>query len=223
MWVSTIIVAAGKGIRFGGKKQFYPLCGKPVVVWSVEAFNKLSREIILILPEGDLNRFKKKWLVGYPKVKVFRGGVHRYDSVMRGLKNLSPNCDYVCIHDGVRPLIDTRTIKRCISTAEKYGSAVCATQSTDTVKISGAGQFIETTIDRKKVWMIQTPQVFKVDTILSAYGNPEVIAGATDDATLVEKLGIKPKLVPGKYTNIKITESEDILFAEQVLRKRKNK
>lgn len=219
MWISTIIVAAGSGKRFGSKKQFYPLCGKPVVMRSIEAFRKLSREMIVVLPGSDIKNFRRKWLAGLPDIKVVSGGARRSDSVLNGLKELSAKCDYVCVHDGARPLIDRKTIKRCFAAAKRYGSAVCSVRATDTVKIADKRQFVKATPDRPRVWMVQTPQVFRKKTILAAYGKLRNTAGVTDDSSLVEKLGIRPKLVQGEYSNIKITKKEDLLFAEQIIRK----
>jgi 2-C-methyl-D-erythritol 4-phosphate cytidylyltransferase len=223
MRLSTIIVAAGKGLRFGAKKQFFPLCGKPVVLRTLDIFAGLSHEIILVLPDEDIPRFKKKWLPAYPGLKLVSGGARRYDSVLHGLGVVSPECGFVCIHDGVRPLITEGTVKKCIAGARKYGAAVCARQPSDTVKFSGSGRFAEKTIDRGKVWLVQTPQVFRKDIILKAYAKRGGCAGVTDDSMLAERIGVRPRLVRGEASNIKITEKQDIVFAERILCRAKSR
>jgi 2-C-methyl-D-erythritol 4-phosphate cytidylyltransferase len=216
VWVSTIIVAAGSGTRFGGKKQFHLLCNKPVVIWSIDALIKISDELILILPKEDILKFKNKWGKDYPEIKIFSGGKYRYDSVKEGLRHISSDSDYVCIHDGVRPLIKLETIKKCLNSAIKYGAAICAQPAIDTLKLSASKNFILRTIQRKKVWMAQTPQIFRKDIIISAY-NKKISQEVTDDAELVEQLGYKIKLVKSDSTNIKITNKQDIIIAEQLL------
>ncbi len=218
MKICTIIVSAGQGKRFGGKKQFYKIKGKPVFLWSLEKFIPFSDYIVLFRPKEYIKRVKKS-LFEIPairkyrnKIKLISGGKHRYDSVRNGLLNVSEDCDIVCIHDGARPFVSSNEILSCISLAKKYGSAICAVPATDTVKISTKDRFVDKTIDRDNVWLVQTPQVFRRDIIVYAYRKfgrqiPEYI---TDDSQLVELCGYKVKIVRGLPSNIKITTRGDV-------------
>jgi 2-C-methyl-D-erythritol 4-phosphate cytidylyltransferase len=219
MFITTIIVAAGKGKRFGGKKQFFKLCGKPVVAHSVEKFLRFSDEIIVVLESGDLKRFlrllpSRKGCV----IKAVAGGRERYDSVMAGLKNVSPLADVVCIHDGARPLVRPQDIKRCIEAAAKYGAAVCAAPASDTIKYAKDG-FVKSTLDRSRIFLAQTPQAFKKDVIVKAYAllRKGGLSGITDDAMAAEMTGTKVKIVECDASNIKITRKRDIKIAEALL------
>jgi len=222
--VSAVIVAAGKGERIGKKKQFIPLAGKPILYWTLEKFQKVKKikEIILVLPKEDI-WFKEKMIKGkFTKVKkIIPGGKIRQKSVFNGLKKVNPNFSLVMIHDGVRPLVSERIIENTIKVAEKYGSAVAGLPVKETIKMVSTENLVETTLSREKIWTIQTPQVFRREIILKAHrkAKEDEFIG-TDDAQLVERIGYSVKLVPGEYTNIKITTPEDLLFAQTILKTR---
>ncbi|OGS20929.1 MAG: 2-C-methyl-D-erythritol 4-phosphate cytidylyltransferase [Elusimicrobia bacterium RIFOXYA2_FULL_39_19] len=219
MFVSSIIVAGGSGKRFGGKKQFFNLCGKPVVLWSIEKFLKLTDEVILVLPKEDINSFRAKWVKKYPALKICAGGKERFISVENGLKNISAQSSIVCIHDGARPLTGKADILRCIKTARKHGAAICAAPASDTIKLTDGKTTIEKTLDRRKIFLAQTPQVFRKEVILKAFKNKAGVI--TDDAQMVERTGLKVRVVPVTTPNTKITEQSDILIAEKLIRKYK--
>lgn len=218
MFISTIIVAAGSGSRFGGKKQFYRLHGKPIFVWTLEKFLPVSDEIILVFPKEDISRFKpliESKFCGY-NLRIVAGGSKRYNSVKNALKCVSDKCKFVCIHDAARPLINQKDIVRCINLAKRFSSAICAAQSTDTVKISDIHGFVRYTVDRTKVYLVQTPQVFRKEIIFKAYSR-QISKDVTDDAQLVENIGYKVKIVPTDKTNIKITTKSDIDIVKKLI------
>jgi 2-C-methyl-D-erythritol 4-phosphate cytidylyltransferase len=197
----------------GRPKQFLPLAGKAVVEWTIEVFRKIKtvEQIVLAVPEDDLERAKN---LG---VTVVAGGEERGDSVKNGLKAISPDCDLVIIHDGARPLITPDIIEKAISEAKEYGAAIVGVPAKDTIKRVGDDLVIKDTVDRQALWQAQTPQIFKYEIITRAYAKKR---SATDDAKLVEDLGIKVKMVMGSYENIKITTPEDLIVAEAILRSR---
>jgi len=213
MKVAVIIAAGGSGKRMGRPKQFLPLAGKAVVEWTIEVFRKIKtvEQIVLAVPEDDLERAKN---LG---VTVVAGGEERGDSVKNGLKAISPDCDLVIIHDGARPLITPDIIEKAISEAKEYGAAIVGVPAKDTIKRVGDDLVIKDTVDRQALWQAQTPQIFKYEIITRAYAKKR---SATDDAKLVEDLGIKVKMVMGSYENIKITTPEDLIVAEAILRSR---
>ena len=213
MKVAVIIAAGGSGKRMGRPKQFLPLAGKAVVEWTIEVFRKIKvvGQIVLAVPEDDLERAKN---LG---VTVVAGGEERGDSVKNGLKAVAPDTDIVMIHDGARPLITPDIIEKAISEAKEYGAAVVGVPVKDTIKRVGDDLIIKDTVDRQALWSAQTPQVFKYEIITRAYAKK---GSATDDAKLVEDLGIKVKMVMGSYENIKITTPEDLIVAEAILRSR---
>ncbi|OGS28250.1 MAG: 2-C-methyl-D-erythritol 4-phosphate cytidylyltransferase [Elusimicrobia bacterium RIFOXYB2_FULL_48_7] len=236
MFISTIIVAGGRGKRFGGKKQYYKLKGKPVVLWPVEKFAAVSDEVILVLPAEDAEAFRKKWGSKYRSLKITAGGKERWQSVEAGLRNISTKAGrqagLVAIHDGARPLVSRRDILACFAAAKKHGAAICAARASDTVKISDGEHNILRTEDREHVFLAQTPQVFRREVILEAFTkwNKALSLNAakagrkfrdfapcsTDDARMVEVLGRKVKLVETTSPNIKITAKTDLAIAEKL-------
>jgi 2-C-methyl-D-erythritol 4-phosphate cytidylyltransferase len=216
---AAIIVAAGRGERMGGgDKIFTPLAGKPVLAWAVAAFQQCQMidSIVLVVSEDSLERAKQ--LVqeqGWSKVTdVCPGGEERQQSVAAGLGRLK-DCRWVVIHDGARPLVTAEMIMRGLEAAKESGSAVAAVPVTDTIKLADENGFVMGTPPRKKLWAVQTPQVFRFDIISQAYLRAKGLA--TDDAALVEKLGYKVKLYMGSYDNIKITTLGDLALAEILL------
>lgn len=214
MKVAAIIAAGGSGKRMGQRKQFLPLAGRSVLEWTISAFKNTARisEIILVTNPDDLERAKN---LG---VKVTAGGPERQDSVKNGMKLVSPDIDIVVVHDGARPLITADIIEKSIKEAKEYGACVVGVPVKDTIKKVGDDLFIEGTVDRDVLWQAQTPQAFKYKIITRALKKAK--GKMTDDAKLVEDLGIKVKMVMGSYENIKITTPEDLVIAEAILRRR---
>ena len=220
MSAAVIIVAAGQGRRFSSRvpKQFLDLNGKPVFLWSVLAFKKIKefRQIIVVVPKRYVSRFRS-----YEKKRSFEvtaGGKERYDSVMAGLKKVNSGIDYVAIHDAARPLITKAVIARCLSEAKRSGAALVAVAAKDTVKMAKDGLRVKKTIPRNTVWLAQTPQIFNKNLLVKAYSR-KFAPSITDDAQAVENMGKKVKIVPGSYSNLKITEPLDLKIAALLLKK----
>jgi 2-C-methyl-D-erythritol 4-phosphate cytidylyltransferase len=131
------------------------------------------------------------------------------------LQALPDDADFVIVHDGVRPFVTGEIISVCLEAADKWGAAVAAVPVKDTVKVADAEEFIVDTLDRSKLWAVQTPQAFRTTLVLEAHQRARQDGiKATDDATLIEQLGFKVKLIRGSYRNLKITTPEDLIIAE---------
>jgi 2-C-methyl-D-erythritol 4-phosphate cytidylyltransferase len=222
MTAACIIVAAGRSRRFGpaAPKQFALLKGKPLFLWSVQAFRKVREfsQIIVVVPAarlGSLKRLEKK--LG---VEFVNGGSERHDSVMNGVKRLRADIEVVAIHDAARPLVSSELISETLKAAKKYGACLAAVPARDTVKLADSKKgTVRKTIPRNEVWLAQTPQVFSTKILKRLYKNIGK-ANITDDAQLAEKLGIKVKIVEGSYANIKVTDKNDLKIVKMLLRTR---
>jgi 2-C-methyl-D-erythritol 4-phosphate cytidylyltransferase len=218
--VGVIIVAAGESHRMQGvDKILAPLGGKPVLAWSIEAFEQCPKvdRIILVNSEKHLGPVKcltvdHKWT---KVADVCVGGRRRQDSVAAGLKMLG-HCDWVVIHDGARPLVSRDIIERGLLAAEETGSAAAAIPVTDTIKLAGDDQIVIETPPRTRLWAVQTPQIFRLAIIENAYRQAK--GDVTDDAMLVEQMGGKVKLFMGSDDNIKITIPRDLTVAELLIK-----
>jgi 2-C-methyl-D-erythritol 4-phosphate cytidylyltransferase len=221
----VIIVAGGMGKRMksGLPKQFLKLANKPVMLHTLNVFHEFDKKLkIIIVLHSDYfdmwNSICEEYLCTVPH-EVIKGGETRFDSVKNGLEAIKSDNGFVAIHDAVRPLVSIDTISRCFNSAMKYGNALPAISPNESVRIIVAGE--NKSIDRKKIYLIQTPQVFSISRIKEAYKQkykPEF----TDDATVFETLGEKINIVKGDILNIKLTTSIDMEFAETVLKRRSN-
>lgn len=221
MKLAAIIVAGGAGKRFGADKpkQFLLLNKKPMFEWSIIAFKKIKEcvQVVLVVPKDKLqSMLKYKKLYG---IDIVCGGKERFDSVKNGLNIVKDDISLVAVHDAARPLITEKIIKDVVESAEKFGGAIAAVASKDSVKFSKSGTRITKSLDRKTIWNAQTPQIFKKDILKKAYSK-KISKSTTDDAQLVDKTGIKSALVFASYENFKITEQTDFLLAEVILKKR---
>jgi len=213
--VSAIIVAAGEGQRFGSLKQFVPLGGKPVLDWCLEAFEAHADvdEIVLVVKDEAKG---KEYLQRYGKVSaVVRGGKKRQDSVLFGFQQLdSAQTDIVLVHDGVRPFIRGALISRVIQATRERGAVIPVIPVEDTIKIV-EGEDVKRTLERKKLFRVQTPQGFLYATLKKALdkASEEGFYG-TDEASLVERAGERVTVVKGDVRNIKVTTPEDLKMAE---------
>lgn len=229
-FTSAMILAAGAGTRFSsvaGQKQNMELCGSPVIVRTVAAFEScpLIDEIVLVCRAEDVDvyeTFPEKY--GFKKIKkVVAGGKERIDSAMAGVDSVSDNSKFIAIHDGARCLITPEQIEKTLRAAYTDGAAAAGHPSTDTVKYSEDGRFIGETVDRTKVWLIGTPQVFMANMYRAAiYMAKKDGASVTDDCMMAERLGFKVGLVDIGGENIKLTNPEDIYIAEGILKKRED-
>ena len=215
----AIIVAGGTGTRMKGKtpKQFIEINGKPVIIYSFEAFYQYDNSIKFILAlNPDYFSLWKKIVKKYPdftKHAVVKGGKTRFHSVQNAIKVVEDET-LVAIHDAVRPLVSVETIARCFKTAETNGSAIPCLEICESVReITSTGS---RPVDRKKIRTIQTPQVFRSDILKKAY-KQRYSMKFTDDATVVENAGYRITLAEGNRQNIKITTKEDIILTETIL------
>ena len=225
---SAIVLAAGSGSRMGlnVKKQYLDLCGKPLMYYALDAFEK-SRvdEVVLVVSPGDEDFVRDKILEPYGFTKITAivpGGKERYDSVYEGLKACTG--DYVLIHDGARAFVTKEIIGHAMDDVVKYNANVVAVPAKDTIKLADAQGFVSDTIDRRYAWNIQTPQCFAYDLVKKAYEDALKgdTTGITDDAMIVEKMtDQKVKFTMGSYDNIKVTTIEDLSLGEIILKKQK--
>jgi len=223
--VFAIIPAAGSGSRLGGKvkKQFLPLKGKPIIVHTLQRFEHCSDvdEIIVAVPESDIVEIEAL-LTRYRIHKVSKaivGGQKRQDSVRNALQRITPrDSDIILVHDAVRPFVDSKKISQVVKAAKEFKAAVLAVQPKDTIRRSAGGGYFDQTLDRTALWLVQTPQAFKAHLLLKAYEKAyEDRFYSTDEAALVERMGIKARIVEGSYDNIKITTPEDLELGVLIL------
>ena len=228
MKADAIIVSAGKGQRFmeGKKKQFYLLADKPILAHTLDQFETcpLIRSTLVVVGEEDMDYTLKEIVEKYKYRKIAQivpGGKRRQDSVKNGMDALAKMVDIVMIHDGVRPFVTRAMIEDSIHSAERFGAVVLAMPVKDTIKMANPDGIVLKTLDRESLWQIQTPQTFQGEVIREAYAKAakDGFVG-TDDASLVERLGMKVHILPGSYTNIKITTPEDLILAQVFLKMR---
>ncbi len=222
----AIITAGGTGKRMGQPKQFLEIAGKPMLEQTISVFEKANciDEIILVISPEEIEKAKQ---FKFKKIKkIVAGGKERQDSVNNGLKELPNDCEIVAIHDGARPFVEVKIIERAVEEAKKNGAVVVGVPVKDTIKqiaknkqqtANNTKTAIIKTVDREQLWQAQTPQVFKKEIILKAYEQGYNKYKVTDDAMLVEKLGVPVKMVMGSYQNIKITTPEDLKLAKGII------
>lgn len=222
----AIVPAAGSGIRMGGgkPKQFLELAGSPILAHTLDALSRASfiSDIFLMVPATFMeaarvivSRWKADCAHGneHPRVFIFPGGAERQDSVFNGLVQLPPDCEWVLIHDGARPFPSRELLFATWERAQTTGACIAALPATDTVKRGQDGYVLET-LARNEIWLVQTPQVFRKEIILSAYRSAAEAGWiGTDDASLAERIGISIGIVPGEASNIKVTTPEDLDWA----------
>lgn len=229
-FVSAIVVAGGTGERLGvrGGKQLITVMGRPVLSWSIDAMVQTGRlgRLVVVCPPGRCDEYQavamEPLAVSIP-VMFVEGGETRQESVSNGLTAAVEGADLVLVHDGARPLVASEDVVRAIDLLTSRPDAagvVLGHPSIDSLKVA-EGDRIEGTVDRSRVWAVQTPQVFRALALVRAYRQA---AGAcfegTDDASLVERSGGTVLLCEGSRDNIKITVPEDVAIAEAVLSSR---
>lgn len=226
----AIIPAGGLGRRMGNEisKQYLLLNGVPILVHTLRKFEGASAidDVILVVPEDHIEYSRKMIVEEYHLSKVSRvlaGGRKRQDSVKNGLDAVGIDCDIVVIHDGVRPFISEDLINISVHKVLEDGAVVVGVPVSDTVKSVGSDGLIEKTIDRRTLWLTQTPQTFRREVVKTAYEKAcEDNFYGTDDALLVERIGIKVRMITGSYDNIKITTPEDIAVGEEIIKRVKS-
>lgn len=222
MQITAVVLCAGKGKRFKSKtsKPLSLLLGKPLVVYSLEILDKISqiKEIILVANKKNIIALKK--IVKdykFRKVKrIILGGQRRQDSVENALKEV--NSEFVLIHDGVRPFIEKKEILRLIRQTRKYSAVILGVPLTATIKlVDPKSKIVIRTLSREDIWQIQTPQIFKTKILKDAYLKFKDNT-FTDDASFVERLGKKVRLIEGSNFNLKVTTYEDLKILEALLK-----
>ena len=222
--VGAVIVAAGQSTRTGDiDKIWAPVAGpdgrsRPLLAFAVDPFESSAavNRLVLVVAETALERARSLVQAeGWKNVcAVVQGGSRRQDSVRAGLEALG-DCVWVIVHDGARPLVTRTLIERGLESARETSAACCAVPAPDTVKESADGERVERTLERSRLWLAQTPQVFRYDLLLEAHRN--TTDEVTDDAALVEALGVDVQLFPGAARNMKVTTTEDLTLAKALL------
>jgi 2-C-methyl-D-erythritol 4-phosphate cytidylyltransferase len=225
---SAILVAAGKGTRMGKDrdKLFIELDGLPVAAHTWRRFDQSAciDRIVVVVREGMEPVFEE--LAGkcrfLKKFRIVTGGAERQDSVWNGLNAADPDTEVVAIQDAARPCVSEEVIAATVGAARQVGAAVAAQAVTDTIKESGDGQFIERTLDRSRLWAVQTPQTFRVEVLrraLEEVRRRKLLV--TDDTAACELIGQPVQLILSREPNPKITRPEDLPFVEMLLRERR--
>lgn len=221
----AIILAGGTGKRMGAStnKQFLLLDNKPLVVHTLQVFEECRAidGIYLVVNQKDLTVIQDEILETYRFNKLMKlviGGRLRQDSVRNGLDAIESPCDIVVIHDGARPFVAPAFIEKGIHLMDMFDAVIPALPVKDTVKVVSKDGFVVKTLERDSLWHVQTPQTFKHDLIAKAYreGTAKKLIGY-DDATFLEFLGKKVKVIEGSPYNIKITTPEDLVIARGIL------
>jgi 2-C-methyl-D-erythritol 4-phosphate cytidylyltransferase len=222
--LNVIVAAAGSGKRMnkGINKQYLTLRSRPILSYCLEVFehSPLVNNVLVVVKESEIG-FCQKEIVeryGYKKVrKVIAGGAERQDSVWAGLNSLEQSTGLIAVHDGARPFITDQLLTKLVSTAAQWDSAIPGVPVKDTVKLVDNEGFVSKTLDRSRIFFVQTPQVFRLEYLIKAYQKAvEEQFAATDDASIYEKYVGKVKIVPGDYRNIKITTPEDLSYAREI-------
>jgi 2-C-methyl-D-erythritol 4-phosphate cytidylyltransferase len=226
MGYDVVILAAGQGKRMdaGKNKMLLDLLGMPIIVHTLLVFERDHQcgRIVLVFNENEWEQISG-WIADYEITKVMahvQGGKERQDSVYEGLKALKDigSDDIVLIHDGARPVIEQVDIHKVAEAAERSGAAILAVPVKDTIKQVQNNE-VQKTIDRSSLWMVQTPQAFRLSVIMRAHETArQKQLAVTDDASMIESQGGKVTVVRGNYRNIKLTTPEDLFIAEQFMK-----
>ncbi len=225
--VGVVIPAGGTGKRFRSRlpKQFLRLGNLSILRRTVGVFESLPsvREIVVVAPAGYLRRTSALFprSVHHKVSAVVKGGKTRQASVWSGVRALQSDPEIVLVHDAVRPLVARTHVKEVIRQADRYGAAVLGVRVKDTIKVEGRGGVYAQTLDRQKLWAVQTPQGFRHGLLVEAHrkANRDKFVG-TDEASLLERLRVPVRIVEGDYRNFKITTAEDLRMARALLRRR---
>ena len=220
--LSVVIVAGGTGRRMQNDtpKQFLILGNEPVLMHTIRRFASFGpvEEIIVVLPASQQSVWEKlcrSYAFTIPHTTV-AGGDNRFESVRCGLQACNPHNEYVAVHDGVRPFVSPELLLRTYTHAVSYGNAVPAVPVTDTLRRLIPGEKANRSIDRSLFRAVQTPQIFRTETIRAGYGQP-FRPDFTDDSSVVERLGESIHLSEGDYANFKLTTPLDLLVAERLI------
>ena len=218
---AAVLPAGGLGKRMGGNipKQLMLLGGKPVYRYCLETFLKMDEiaEVVMAVPADWKDHFEKDF--SHPKLKIVLGGAERWQSVENGVNALTSSAEYVLVHDVARPFISEEIIRDLCETLITKGSCLVAKPAVDTIKIAKDGK-VEKTIDRNTVWLAQTPQAARIDTLKKLYARiaaEPLNFTPTDEASILEYFGENVYIVKGNTANDKLTTPEDFeIFAKKI-------
>lgn len=225
MRIAAIIAAAGLGRRMGGRvpKPYLEIGGRPIICHTLDRFRaaKGLDEVIVVVESGRESSFQDEILArhGYlPHWRVVAGGSVRQESVTNGMEQIPAGCDVVVVHDGVRPFVTSAQIEEAAAAAARDGACIIAARIKETIKRVGSDGCIEETVDRERLFAAQTPQCFQRELLAEALARArrDGFVG-TDEASLVERMGVRVTIVEGDARNIKITTPEDLAIAEGIL------
>ncbi len=225
--VTAIVLAAGRSSRMGGRanKQFLKLLGKPLLYYSLAALESCAAvEAVVLVRRPDCAGQAEELVRGFGFRKVVAmtdGGLERQNSVCNGLEQCDPATEIAVVHDGARPLVTPTLIDMTIQSASVHGTGIAATKVTDTIKEADENRFVVRTVDRTKLWAVQTPQTVRFPLLREAYA--KVLADGivvTDEAAAVERLGHKVRLVETPFLNLKITTPNDLATVEALIKQR---
>jgi len=216
----AIIVAAGKGHRFGGLKQFYPFRGRPLLWYALDAFetNRNVHAITVVVPQSKTRHLKRVIEQGRMKkvCAVVSGGLRRQDSVLNGINTIKSRSGIAIIHDGVRPVVSEKLVNRGIRLCTKHKAVIFGSPVPDTLK-EVKNHVVIRTVPRTQLYLIQTPQFFDINLIKNAYREADLTIEYTDDAALLEDLGIPVYLYQGDRLNIKVTQRIDLRLLSKIV------
>jgi 2-C-methyl-D-erythritol 4-phosphate cytidylyltransferase len=221
-----VVVAAGRGTRFGRPKQLLPLGGLPLAGWSIRTFAEMPEVgdlVVVTEPEWiEAMQGVISQLIPLASAQVVGGGASRQESVFQGLRALPERCDAVLVHDGARPLVRAEDVRAAMREVRAGRGAVLAAPVVDTIKIVDPESMLVTqTLERETLWGAQTPQLAMVNDLRRAHDEAAKHGvEATDDTALLERIGIEVVAVPSSSENFKVTLPEDLLRAEALLRVR---
>ena len=227
MRIGAIIPAAGQGKRMEKdiNKQYLQLLDRPLLAHTLDKFSNNTKidQIVTVVRKDEMEYCQEQILKKYDfnNVKLVAGGETRQQSVYAGLMAFSPAINYVIIHDGARPLLSKKLLDKVLNNLGKYEALTTGVPIKDTVKIVDDEHFVKETLNRSYLSSIQTPQAFNYDLICKAHESYKGNLKATDDASLVEAMGHKVKIIKGEYSNIKVTTPIDLVYAESILKKKR--
>ena len=224
---TVILPAAGRSSRFKDKekKPYATLDGRAVWLRCAELFitrDDVIQTLLVISPEDDeMVRRRYGANLAFMNVQLVEGGAERFESVAKALEKINPDAEFVAIHDAVRPCLSEELVSAIFAQAVKHGAVLLGTPIVDTIKRVDPKDKVEATVPRKGLWLAQTPQVFRKDWLVEAYGKRASLGrDITDDAQLVEAAGHPVHIVEGSTQNIKITSKPDLFLAEAILKSR---
>jgi 2-C-methyl-D-erythritol 4-phosphate cytidylyltransferase len=224
--VGVVLAAAGGGLRFGGSipKQFLEIAGTPIWMHALLPFSRNEwvdvLAVVVVRDVIDVVEDQVSLLRPEKVLRAVAGGALRQDSVRNGLEMLKEHrCDIALVHDAARPCVRMEMINSVLKAAVEFGAAIPAVKAQDTAKTVDEEMFSSSTVDRRNIWLVQTPQGFEAALLSKAFDRAAADGFVgTDESSLVERLGVRVKIVLGRTDNIKVTTPEDFRLAEILLR-----